>query len=142
MKQAELGDDELRAEIKRLEGLIGAGISKEQSPLDIQSLRHTLRSFRNRLAAKKSRISKRMSFKDMERRVQTLEQENCWLRLQLSSSDMSSASTMQSFSNRSASAGSSSTGSSRVDSDFCSDEEYHPRISPARSTPCPVEGSA
>ena len=137
MKQAELRDDELRSEIRRLEGLIEAGVSKMQSADELNALRRTARAFRNRLAAKKSRISKRMSVKDMERRLQTLEKENEWLRLQISSSDLSSTSTAV----RSCGG---FTGSSSVTSDSsdCSDCEMHHSDSPSRLSPCPYQGSA
>ncbi len=134
MKQAELRDDELRSEIRRLEGLIEAGVSKMQSADELNALRRTARAFRNRLAAKKSRISKRMSVKDMERRLQTLEKENEWLRLQISSSDLSSISTA-------VPSCSGFTGSSSGSSD-CSDCEMHHTDSPSRLSPCPYQGSA
>jgi hypothetical protein len=138
MKQAELGDDELRAEISRLEGLIDAGIKKDQDVDELNKLRHTARAFRNRLAAKKSRISKRMSVKDMEKRLQALEKENMWLRLQISSSDMSSTSTaLQSCSG--SSGGSSIISTSSQDR---SDDEMTFHDALERPFPCPPPGSA
>ncbi len=138
MKQAELGDDELRAEISRLEGLIDAGIKKDQDADELNKLRHTARAFRNRLAAKKSRISKRMSVKDMEKRLQVLEKENMWLRLQLSASDISSTSTaLQSCS------GSNSGGSIiGASSQERSDDEMTFQDALDRPFPCPQPGSA
>ena len=135
MKQAELGDDQLRAEISRLERLIDAGIKKDQDADELNKLRHTARAFRNRLAAKKSRISKRMSVKDMERRLQALEKENMWLRLQISSSDLSSTSTAI----QSCSGGSSITSASSQER---SDDEMTLREAPERPSPCPHQGSA
>lgn len=135
MKQAELGDDQLRAEISRLEGLIDAGIKKDQDADELNKLRHTARAFRNRLAAKKSRISKRMSVKDMERRLQALEKENMWLKLQISSSDLSSTSTAI----QSCSGGSSIMSASSQER---SDDEMSLRDAPERPSPCPHQGSA
>jgi hypothetical protein len=140
MKQAELRDDELRAEISRLEGLIHAGISKDYDVDELNKLRQTARAFRNRLAAKKSRITKRMSVKDMERRLQTLEKENDWLRQQLNSSDLSSTSTaFQSCGDCSGGSGSISGASSHAPS---SDDEMAFIDFPERCAPCPSTGSA
>ena len=140
MKQAELRDDELRAEISRLEGLIHAGITKDYDVEELTKLRQTARAFRNRLAAKKSRITKRMSVKDMERRLQMLEKENDWLRQQLSLSDLSSTSTtIQSCGDYSAGSGSISGASSHAPS---SDDEMAFADIPERCAPCPSTGSA
>jgi predicted DNA binding CopG/RHH family protein len=138
MKQAELGDDELRAEISRLEALINAGIKKDQDVDELNKLRHTARAFRNRLAAKKSRITKRMSVKDMEKRLQALEKENLWLRLQISASDLSSTSTaLQSCSG--SNSGGSIIGASSQDR---SDDEMTFCDALDRPSPCPPPGSA
>jgi hypothetical protein len=140
MKQAELRDDELREEISRLEGLISAGIKKDQDADELNKLRQTARAFRNRLAAKKSRITKRMSVKDMERRLQTLEKENVLLRLQLSSSDMSSSSTaIRSVSEFS---GGSSSVISVSSHECCSDTESGLFNTRDHQSPCPSPGSA
>ena len=137
MKQAELRDDELRSEIRRLEGLIEAGVSKKQGADELNALRRTARAFRNRLAAKKSRISKRMSVKDMERRLQSLEKENQWLRVQLNSSDISSTTTAV----RSCGGITGSSITSYSSSD-CSDDEMQDIDTLARPSPCPHQGSA
>jgi hypothetical protein len=140
MKQAELRDDELRAEISRLEGLINGGVSKGHGVEELNKLRQTARAFRNRLAAKKSRITKRMSVKDMERRLQTLEQENDWLRQQLSSSDISSTSTtVLSYGDRSVESSSVISVSSHA---LSSDDEMNLCDLPERPSPCPTAGSA
>ena len=140
MKQAELRDDELRAEISRLEGLIHAGITKDYDVEELNKLRQTARAFRNRLAAKKSRITKRMSVKDMERRLQTLEQENDWLRQQLSSSDISSTSTaVLSCGDRSVESSSVISVSSHA---LTSDDEMNLCDLPERPSPCPTAGFA
>ncbi len=140
MKQAELRDDELRAEISRLEGLIHAGISKHHDAEEMNKLRQTARAFRNRLAAKKSRITKRMSVKDMERRLQTLEKENDWLRQQLGASDLSSTSTaIRSCGNCSAESGSAISVSSAA---ISSDDDMNLLDAPECLSPCPTAVSA